>query len=117
MSHPQLDRSRLRIRRLNGRPNKVKIERDAVFPEAEPRPISTAAAETVLECIVKIRAARNAGRPVMLAFGAHTIKNGLAPVLVRLIEQGWVILISGTMRYVSAHNRDFLLTLLQELQM
>lgn len=26
----------------------------------------------------------------MLAFGAHTIKNGLAPVLIWLIEQGWV---------------------------
>jgi hypothetical protein len=27
---------------------------------------------------------------VVLAFGAHTIKNGLAPVLIRLMEQNWV---------------------------
>jgi len=26
----------------------------------------------------------------MLAFGAHTIKNGLGPVLIRLMEQGWL---------------------------
>ena len=38
----------------------------------------------------RIRAARAAGRPVMCAFGAHTIKNGLGPVLMRLIEQGWI---------------------------
>jgi len=30
----------------------------------------------------------------MLAFGAHTIKNGLAPVLIQLIEQGWVTLLA-----------------------
>jgi len=30
----------------------------------------------------------------MLAFGAHTIKNGLAPVLIDLIEQGWVTLLA-----------------------
>ncbi len=26
----------------------------------------------------------------MLAFGAHTIKNGLGPVLIELISKGWV---------------------------
>ena len=30
----------------------------------------------------------------MLAFGAHTIKNGLAPVLIDLIKQGWVTLLA-----------------------
>ena len=26
----------------------------------------------------------------MLAFGAHTVKNGLAPVLIALMEEGWL---------------------------
>jgi hypothetical protein len=30
----------------------------------------------------------------MLAFGAHTIKNGLAPVLIELMERGWVTLLA-----------------------
>ena len=30
------------------------------------------------------------GRAVILAFGAHAIKNGLAPVLIRLAEAGWL---------------------------
>ena len=30
----------------------------------------------------------------MLAFGAHTIKNGLAPVLIQFMEQGWVTLLA-----------------------
>ena len=94
MSHPKLDRSRLRIRKLECRPSKVEIVRDAVPPETEPRALSTAASEALAECVAKIRAARLAGRPVMLAFGAHTIKNGLAPVLIQLIEQGWVTLLA-----------------------
>jgi hypothetical protein len=44
----------------------------------------------ISECVTRIRAARQAGRPVVLTFGAHTIKNGLAPVLIRLMEEGWV---------------------------
>jgi hypothetical protein len=94
MSHPKLDRSRLRIRKLECRPSKVEIVRDAVSPEAEPRLLSPAASEALAECVAKIRDARLAGRPVMLAFGAHTIKNGLAPVLIQLIEQGWVTLLA-----------------------
>jgi hypothetical protein len=94
MPHPQLDRSRLLVRRLDKRPNKVEIERDAVSPDTVPQPISRAATEALMECVAKIRAARLAGRPVMLVFGAHTIKNGLAPVLIQLMEQGWVTLLA-----------------------
>jgi hypothetical protein len=94
MTHPQFDRSRLRICRLQARANKVEIVRDAVSPDAQPRPLSCAAMVAMTECVAKIRAARKVGRPVMLAFGAHTIKNGLAPVLTQLIEQGWVTLLA-----------------------
>ena len=93
-SHPQLDRTRLRIHRLAERPNQIEIVRDAVFPGSNPKPLSLVAAKSLAECVTKIRAAREAGRPVILAFGAHTIKNGLAPVLIQLIEQGWVTLLA-----------------------
>ncbi|MFC1614787.1 hypothetical protein ACFL5K_05765, partial [Gemmatimonadota bacterium] len=44
----------------------------------------------VAEVAERVIEAREAGRPVIMAFGAHTIKNGLAPVLISLIEKGWV---------------------------
>jgi hypothetical protein len=94
MPHPLLDRSKLRIRSLAGRLNKVRIARDAVSPDAAPSPLGAAGREIMAECVEKIRAARAAGRPVILAFGAHTIKNGLAPVLIRLMELGWVTLLA-----------------------
>ena len=94
MPYPQLDRSKLFVRPLAARYNKVEIERDAVPPDATPMPLLADADAAMKECVARIRAARKAGRPVILAFGAHTIKNGLAPVLIRLMEQGWVTLLA-----------------------
>ncbi|MCK7536104.1 MAG: hypothetical protein MZV63_36515 [Marinilabiliales bacterium] len=39
---------------------------------------------------MKIRLAREKNKPVILAFGAHTIKNGMSPTLIALIKDGWV---------------------------
>ena len=94
MPYTQFDRSLLQIRPLSDRWNKVVIERDAVSPEAIPRALSASASKTLTECVEKVRAARKADRPVILAFGAHSIKNGLSPVLIQLMEQGWVTLLA-----------------------
>lgn len=94
MNHPRLDRSRLLIRRLDQRPNKVEIIRDAASIHDLPRPLSAEAVRALDECVEKIKAARASRRPVMLAFGAHTIKNGLAPILIELMEKGWVTLLA-----------------------
>jgi hypothetical protein len=37
-----------------------------------------------------IRRARNQNAAVILNMGAHTIKNGMAPTLIRLMEAGWL---------------------------
>ncbi len=68
--------------------------RDAVPPDTKPRHLSSEARVALDECVLKIREARELGRPVVLAFGAHTIKNGLAPVLIKLMEEKWVTLLA-----------------------
>ena len=90
MPHPQLDRQRLAIRSVRERANKLSIATDHVKPGQPPRPFTAEGGAVMEEVASRVRAARSAGRPVVLAFGAHTIKNGLAPVLIRLMEQGWV---------------------------
>ena len=92
--HPQFDRFRLHTNSLQARCNKVDITRDAISLETSPRPLSETSAATVTECAARIRAARSAGRPVVLAFGAHTIKNGLSPVLIELMKQKWITLLA-----------------------
>lgn len=90
MSFPQLDRHRLRIQRLARRKNQYAIQCDGVSPDASPRPLSGQAHAVLEETAARIKSARQSGRPVILAFGAHTIKNGLGPVLIRLMERQWI---------------------------
>jgi hypothetical protein len=90
VSFPFLDRRRLLLKPLSARKNKVRFPADAADPSAEPRKLGSRAAELLPEVVERVRAARASGRPVMCAFGAHTIKNGLGPVLIRLIRDGWI---------------------------
>ncbi len=89
-AHASLERRRLRFRPLRERTDRVFIERDHVRPEAEPNTLSDSAGRIAGETAERLRAARDRGASRMLAFGAHAIKNGLSPVMIRLIETGWV---------------------------
>lgn len=42
------------------------------------------------EFLELLRAARSKGKPILFGLGAHVIKVGLSPVLIRLMEDGWV---------------------------
>jgi hypothetical protein len=90
MPHPQLDRTQLEIKPLSARINKTHIEQDHVPVTALPGNASAEFREVVGETAAHIRAAREKGASVMLSMGAHTIKNGMAPTLIRLIETGWL---------------------------
>ena len=89
MNHPFLDRRKLLLKALSTRKNKVQFPADAVDPSSKPRELSSGAQSIMAEVVDSIRAARGAG-PVMCAFGAHTIKNGLGPILIRLIRERWI---------------------------
>ncbi len=88
MAPQSLDRHRLQFHPLKDRENRVVIERDHVDASATPRSLSGRLAEALSQAIESIVAARSKDRPVVLAFGAHTIKNGLAPVIIRLMVAG-----------------------------
>jgi hypothetical protein len=90
MPYPEFDRFAVKMEPLSARQNKQQIENDHVSPDTEPPSLSEAASETVQELVQRVRKAQDNHRPVMVAFGAHTIKNGLGPVLLRLVERGWV---------------------------
>ena len=92
--YPSMDRFRVRMKPLAARRNKKQIERDAVDPARRPGPLSAAARETVRYAAERIAEARAGGKPVMLAFGAHTIKNGLGPALITMMERGWITLLA-----------------------
>ena len=90
MALPHFDRSRIVRKPLAQRVNRVFVARDLVQPSRKPRPLPAAPAAVLKEIVGWVRAARAAGKPVILATGAHTMKNGLGPVLVALMEKGWL---------------------------
>lgn len=86
----KFDRSRVRMRPLSERENRASIERDHVDPETRPRDISLESRQLLDEVAGRIAAARDQERSVVIAFGAHAVKNGLGPVLGALMEDGWL---------------------------
>ena len=90
MSQSKFDRSLIRFSPLAERLNQYTVEANHVPVDAVPSRISPEAAEVVSETAERIIKARGAGRPTILAFGAHAIKNGLGKVLISLMEDGWL---------------------------
>jgi hypothetical protein len=96
MKYRPVDLSQVTTYPLSERQNKVRIAQDFASPvrpgmtvtellESLPRQLGAEALSAVIDAVV---AAREKGKPVILAMGAHVIKCGLQPVLRSLIEAG-----------------------------
>ncbi len=90
MQKPQLNRSQIKMKPLSQRENRADIERDRVNLDQIPAFPDEKTDALLHESAERIRNARQNDRPVVMAFGAHTIKNGLGPVLISLLERQWV---------------------------
>jgi hypothetical protein len=90
MPHPKFDRSLLAIRSLSGRKNQISITEKQVPLTYRPGNLPVQDKKLILKTARKIIKAREEKRSVILAFGAHTIKNGLGQILIELIARGWV---------------------------
>jgi hypothetical protein len=90
MPYPKFDRFSVKMQPLGARDNKFEFEAKMVAPDREAGPLSDSAHETIATLATRIQTARKNSKPVMCTFGAHAIKNGLGPVFVKLIEEGWI---------------------------
>ena len=90
MKYHDLDREQLVIGTLNDRKNKVIFDRDMVSPLQQPKNLSEESQLLVEQTVDRIRTAKEKKSSVMLTFGAHTIKNCMAPTLIELMKGGWV---------------------------
>jgi hypothetical protein len=90
MGHPKFNREKLAFKNLSERINKLSVGSDLVPLSQIPAGLSDTGNELINLTAEKIVAARSKNRSVMLTFGAHTIKNGMAPTLIELISEGWV---------------------------
>lgn len=90
MTYPKFDRNKLDVKHLADRKNKVYIEKDHIPVTQPPGNLSEKALPIIDKTVARIRKARELKRSVMLTFGAHTIKNGMAPSLIQLMKKGWL---------------------------
>jgi hypothetical protein len=90
MSHPKFDRNKLVIKKLAERINMLTLEGCIIPLTYFPVRLSAHDKGLIAKTAQKIISARKQNRQVILAFGAHTIKNGLSLILIELIKRGWV---------------------------
>ncbi len=90
MPYPKFDRDQLQIKKLAERKSFVDIETDHIPVTQCPAAFSESGLALIIKTAGKIRLAREKKKPVILAFGAHTIKNGMSPTLIALLEEGWI---------------------------
>ena len=85
MPFEMFDRSRLRLKPIAERAHDLDLSvmMDGNAPVGEVHP-------TIALLSQRIRAAREKGRPVMMMLGAHVIRAGAAPLLIKLMEAGFI---------------------------
>lgn len=84
------DRYDMELFPLASRKNKVNIEKASISPDHPPADIEETASKRLDTIAKEIKKAKTKGASRILAFGAHTIKNGLGEILAALIEEGWI---------------------------
>lgn len=84
-----LDLSHVQVFPLAQRASLSRLETLLVDPAA-PRPCPAPMAAAIRDCAQAVAQARQRGASVMLLYGAHLAKNGLQPVVNRLLAGGWL---------------------------
>ena len=84
------DRYKMNMFPLASRKNKVNIEKVSIGLDHPPAKTGETAAKRLDTIAKEIKEARTKGASRILAFGAHTIKNGLGELLAALVEEGWI---------------------------
>jgi len=90
MPYQQIESDKLKVFPLSTRKSKSRIEEIILNPESTPPLIDLKLNESIEELAKEILKAREKNASVMLAYGAHLVKNGAASILIKLMENGWL---------------------------
>jgi hypothetical protein len=97
-----IDLSEIRTYELGSRPSKVMLS-DFAVPPAELDTVrdllkklpNILAVRDLRALAEQIRRARDLNKPIIWGFGGHVIKTGLAPIVIDLMERGFVTAVAG----------------------
>ncbi|MBD3377883.1 hypothetical protein GF406_22835 [candidate division KSB1 bacterium] len=95
MPFDRIDSKNILVHPIANRKSKTQILEVAANPDT-PAPKLADKNQTHVDDFARyILQARERGASVMLAFGAHLVKNGAAPLVIRMMERGWVTHVAG----------------------
>lgn len=89
MNQNLFDRTRMRYLPLSQRKNKVIIVRDLIDEQIYTPKLDAESLTMVRQIAQELVNARASRSSRIVATGAHTIKNGLGPLLRKFVEEGW----------------------------
>ena len=97
-----IDLSKISTYELASRPSKVTID-DFAQPPSENDSVrdflaklpNILAVQSLRELAERVRRARDLGKPIIWGFGGHVVKTGLAPILIDLMDRGFVTALAG----------------------
>ncbi len=107
-SYPVFDSSKVRTYPLSQRPNKVDLDGFINCSQLRQQPVVRESAE-LEEFAAAIKKLRSEGKPVICLTGAHPIKNGLAPLIIDLMQRK-IITLYGTNGASTIHSFELALT-------
>lgn len=84
------DKTKIKTKSLKERQSKSEIEKIAVNPDAIPEKLESEKQELIQKIAQQIVNSRKNKKPVILTFGAHLIKNGLSPIIIKMIEKDYL---------------------------
>ena len=97
-----IDLGQIKTYELASRPSKVTVADFAKPPSADdsvtafldklPNILAVQSLRGVAE---QIRRARDLGKPIIWGFGGHVVKTGLAPIVIDLMQRGFVTALAG----------------------
>ena len=86
---PFFDRIKLNIKPLSERESKTGLD-VMINPDASPPKITSTQLSKLEDIALSMRESRKREAPIVFAFGAHLVKNGLSKVLIELMKRGYV---------------------------
>jgi len=97
-----IDLSNISTYELASRPSKVTVDDFANAPDENDsmraflgKLPDILAVRSMRELSDRVRKARDAGKPIIWGIGGHVIKTGLAPILIDLMDRGFVTAVAG----------------------
>ncbi len=90
MTYERINGHRIVVEPLAERKSFIHVEKAAISPNTPPVEVNSVEKDRIDRLATKIRSARERGASIMVAYGAHLVKNGCGLLLRQLIDDGWV---------------------------